>query len=490
MIAIRPKAASAAARRARLPARSGGQQPAGGGAAVRTEKMGKVEIRIPFVTWRDGRPRFFASAVHRELGYRGMDLRHGPDGPWYTLEEAIQWSRAFEAELAAKRRALAEGRTTPRKLARQLRVSREGLLTVGQMLERFQQSPRMAGETVIEGRKKRRPLAANTVRFYRGAIRLVEQLDEGRIWNAAADDITAKTLAGVIDRIEVLHGLAQARAVRAVLSVAWKHGRAEKLVRRNPIPELEHQLPTLEARIRPATVAEAVHLAAGMDALGFPHAADVWLAGIWTGQRQNDLLSLPASRVTAAGFEFTPQKKAKSGERLIIPVSKVMAARLAAAKERRRSWAVEPLALFAWEKRQQPWKADWWRKVFRVLKIAVATGELERDRHGEVTREAGMILGKIDIRARLAAAGLQPMPSLADLRDQDARDTCLSWLPLAGADKWEIAGFSGHAFGKDEKVLRHYVAIPPEFARRGMAKLEAWYEAELGRLEGKSGTGL
>ena len=101
---------------------------------------------------------------------------------------------------------------------------------------------------------------------------------------------------------------------------------------------------------------------------------------------------------------------------------------------------------------------------------------------------AAKVLKGRDVKALLTGAGIEPMPSLADWTDKHCRDTCLSWLALAGADDFEIAGFSGHAFGEDKRILKHYVAVPPEFARRGMVKLEAWYAAQCGALENASGT--
>ncbi|MCB2052213.1 MAG: hypothetical protein KDE63_12375 [Novosphingobium sp.] len=57
------------------------------------------------------------------------------------------------------------------------------------------------------------------------------------------------------------------------------------------------------------------------------------------------------------------------------------------------------------------------------------------------------------IARRLKAAGVTPLASLEDpaMKDRHLRDICLSWLPLAGADKWEVAGFSGHAFGQKDR---------------------------------------
>lgn len=463
--------------------------------------MGIVTIRIPLVTWRDGRPRFIPGARARALGLQGVDLRwpagveadfaaHMPRpgvrnlGRWLTLDEAIIWSKMMQVEIERLRKAVDDGATTPRKLQNAAARAGRSLVTVGQLCQSFDASPRMQGREVAEGRKKRRPLAANTIRYYRNAGRLLERLDGGRVWNAPAVELTGRALTGVLDRVEVLHGLAQARAVRAYVSVVFAHGRRGRRVAHDPVAALEESLPVLAARVRPASVAELEHLVAVADALGLPDLGDVVMAGVWTGQRQNDRLALLSSAIGPDGILFAPNKKERGGqvERLLVPLASRLAARLEAARERRRAWRVKPLHVFACEATGQAWKADWYRKVYRQVRHAAATGRAETDAAGRLTRNAATVFGLIDVPARLAAAGLSPMPSLADLRDQDLRDTCLSWLPLAGADRFEIAGFSGHAFGQSEQVLRHYVAIPPEFARRGMARLEAWYDAQLGAL--------
>lgn len=51
----------------------------------------------PHVSWRGGRPRFQPDQKLRAAGHRGFDLMHA-DGRWYTLGEAIDWSRAFRKE--------------------------------------------------------------------------------------------------------------------------------------------------------------------------------------------------------------------------------------------------------------------------------------------------------------------------------------------------------------------------------------------------------
>ena len=449
--------------------------------------MGTVVIRIPLVTWRDGRPRFFPGPAARALGFKGEDLRHGPSGPWFTLDEAIAWSAARQAEISARRDT--HGRQAPEPAGKKPRLPTADCrlprhaghtTTVGHVISAFLASPRMAGREIVEGRRRRPALARATARAYRGSARLLERFDGGRVWAAPAAELTGKALTGILHRVEVAHGLAQARALRAFLSVAFRHGRAAGSVAHNPVADLEEALPVLAPDVRPATVEEVETFVAACDALGFPDVADVFLAGPWTGQRQNDRLALTAAQISADGILFRPSKKSRTRDALLIPLAAALARRLEAAEIRRRGWKVRPLPggpVFLCERTGRPWQADWYRKVARVLRHAAAFGRLETDAHGKPTREAVMLLGGVDVAAALARAGVTPLPSLADLEDKHGRDTCLSWLALAGADKWQIAGFSGHAFGQSDRVLKHYVAIPPEFARAGMARLEAWYAA-------------
>jgi hypothetical protein len=455
--------------------------------------MGKVEIRIPLVTWRDGRPRFFASAVHRALGYKGEDLRHGRNGRWFSLDECIAWSNARQAELAAKRAAVASGDTTLRKAANETRRRRAaGVVTISQVMEAFRASPRMQGRAIVQGKKKRRPLAENTIRNYTGAIRCLENFEDGQWWHEPAADLTAPVLDGLIDALEQAHGLNQARAVRGVVSVAFGYCRTREggnLVAHNPVADSEMTLPMKTPRLRPATVEEFVMMLAAFDALGLPDAGDLFCSGPWTGQRQADRRALTQRALTADGIVFEPHKKNAEGQRLLIPLAAMLRDRLEAAQARRRSRTVARLtndpAVFWWEAGNQPWTEGRYGKVYRMVRHALATGGKPAidGKTGRVDKEWLALFRGRDVAAELAAAGIRPLPSIADLTDQDLRDTCISWLPLAGANKWEVAGFSGHAFAGRENVLGHYLSIDPEFARAGMKKLEVWFARELAALE-------
>ncbi|TIT50272.1 MAG: hypothetical protein E5W72_13960, partial [Mesorhizobium sp.] len=276
--------------------------------------MGKVEINIPLVTWRDGRPRFFASRVHRELGYKGEDLRHGKAGPWFTVEEAIAWSETRRIELKLKREKIAAGETTVNKTANAAERARlAGIVTISQLVEAFlDKNPRMKGVPIIDGKKRRKPLAAATVRGYKGSARLLEHLEDGAAWHEPADDMTPKVLTGILDKVEIKHGLAQARAMRAMISAAYGFGRSKAggyIVRHNPVAGLENTLPVLEPRIRVGSIAEMVHFVACCDALGFPDIGDSIVLGLYTAQRQADRLALEDSRITSEGILFHQRKK-------------------------------------------------------------------------------------------------------------------------------------------------------------------------------------
>lgn len=450
--------------------------------------LGKVEISIPLVTWRDGRPRFFASKVHRELGYKGEDLRHGKDGAWFTVDEAVKWSEARQLDLAEKRAAIASGATTVKKTANARRRDAAGLVTVSQVVEALFKIPRMNGKEVVEGKKKRPPLSKSTVRYYHGGRNLLEKFEDGVVWHEPAADLTGPVLDKLLDEIEIANGLDMARCVRATVAAAFSNGRQAKpkLVHHNPTRDMETTLPIPDPRVRPASVIEIVTLIDVADALGFPDFGDMVAAGVWLGQRKNDRLAVSEGAVSGDGVLFAPSKKKKSGERLLIPLSAVMRQRRAAARARRRDWKVKPIAMFPRDATGRAWVPDWYDKVFRAVRHVAAFGEPARDKEGKLTRDAHLVFGKgRDVAGEIAAAGIAPLASIADLRDQDLRDTCFSWLAWAGASKFQIAGFSGHAFGRDDRILKHYVSIPPSFAREGMALLETWYAAQLAALEGQ-----
>lgn len=430
--------------------------------------MGRITVQIPLVTWRDGRPRFSPGPRLRKKPFsmKGEDLRHGVTGPWFTLDEAIAWSKDRQALIATLAGAAP-------KQARNLRRTALGD-TVGQLFEHWFKSPRMKGKQEREGKKVREPLADNTVKNYKGGSRLVELLDGGRIWEAPAAATTPIVWSGVFDRIEVKHGPASARKARAAVSAMYSWARTTGRVRiPHPIAAIEERLPTLAPRIRFGTIEEINHLIRAADILGRPEIGDSVTLGVWTGQRQNDRLDLVDGQETAEGILFRQNKK--RGQPLLIPPSPQLRARLHQLRLRRADWPVTFREIIVDERARAPFKRDWYVKVFAQVRAFAATGKLYRLNH------AGQKTGQL-VDARHVATGqvvtIEPMPSLADFRDQDLRDTAVTWLALAECTVPQIASITGHSLATIDTVLKHYLGMHPELARTAIGKLVAWHDQQ------------
>ena len=63
-------------------------------------------------------------------------------------------------------------------------------------------------------------------------------------------------------------------------------------------------------------------------------------------------------------------------------------------------------------------------------------------------------------------------------RDQDYRDTGVTWLARAGATMAEICAISGHSPKSVETVVKHYLGSHAELADNGIDKLVAWMQRE------------
>ena len=76
------------------------------------------------------------------------------------------------------------------------------------------------------------------------------------------------------------------------------------------------------------------------------------------------------------------------------------------------------------------------------------------------------------------AIAAETMPAIAGKRDQDLRDTAVTWLARAGATLPEIAAITGHSLASIHQIMQHYLAITPELGDAAIGKLEAWMTKE------------
>jgi integrase len=414
-----------------LAARPGVASPAIAEAAVNA----KLVVHLKHIAWRGGRPRFEPSATLRQLGLKGENLRHS-GGAWFTQGECADWiATVLEPRIEeARRLRAAQPKAKPATLARLLTP----VYSLGQMFADLWKRPEFEGEAIADGRRRRKPLAPKTVRWYQSMAALVARFDPD-VWAADASALSSGQWAVFIEKVEARHGLDTARAVRATLSMAFR--RMKIRTRRGDAPMADAHLPMPPPRVRVGSIAEMEHLIATADAMGRPEIGDSILMGLVTGQRQGDRLALEGGAILDGEIIL---KQRKTGAIVAVPAMPQLIQRLAAAKERRAAHTVQwPHAVID-EQAARPWAAggDHYRHVFAAVRDAAAA----------------------------------TLPSLQGFRDQDLRDTCVTWLANAGCDAIQIASISGHSLETIHTILKHYLARHPDQARAAIGRLAAWLD--------------
>jgi hypothetical protein len=406
--------------------------------------MGTVTVKIPHVTWRDGRPRFIPGTVLRKEGYKGRDLRH-EDGRWFSLDEAAAWSKTLGEEIVARRAARAEGRRVQRP------KPAGKALTVGQLVEQMLKQPAFR---IIDDRRERalkEALAPKTIRWYRGIARAVEAYD-AELWASPALAVSRYFVKQWRRDLVAAKGLYMARAMIVLLLRAFNE--IDHLMA-NPFAKLKLAAPPVRLN---AAEPEAIDwLVAAADATGRFDIGDSIMFGVCTGQRQNDRLALTEHARLDGAILF---RQMKTGAVATIPPLDRLTVRMVAAKARRadhdaavaaagRGVVVWPNVLID-EGNWRPWEEEGshYRRAFAAVRAhAIATGS-----------------------PAIAEA-------LAGFHDQDLRDTAVTWLARAGCTVPEICAVTGHSEQTAYTILKHYLGRHPELARNAMAKVSAWLDA-------------
>lgn len=408
--------------------------------------MGKVTISIPLITWRNGRPRFIPGRQARNEGWTGEDLRHGETGPWYSLDEAIAWSAQRHLDMADKRQDVlntAAKATTP--IAR-----RPASNSLGHVFAAWQQSPPFRNKVWTDGRKRRKPLSHKTIKFYHGNSGIFQDRFPDA-WAAPVAALTPSVVDGMFERLENERGLSTARAVVATLRVALSFARRKGMINDNPAKDLA--LPMAEPRVRAASITEIHSLISTADAIGRPELADMVLFAAITGQRQGDRLSMIADQIA---HDRVTLRQSKRGKLVSVKIVPALAKRLQAAQQRRAGHKVQYPQLLIDEANNLPWTEDRYRKHFAKLRSQAVSG---------VIGEKGTWL-------------VPPCETLADLTDQDLKDTNQTWLANASATDVEMAAIAGHSEATAASTRKHYVAINATQSDNAIDKLEIWLAAE------------
>lgn len=388
--------------------------------------------KIPHVAWRNGKPRFVPSTTLRAMGYEGKDLRH-ESGRWFSAGEALDWSRTFAANLDRTRREARKRRRqrpAPAAVTESPKVA--PVLPLRQLFDDFLDPRKNPG---IED------LAEKTRKDYRWKADVFKN-HAPDAWTAEVEALTKPICIGIYEALRVNVGLPSAVGAMRVLGIAlqWAidRGRLQSMAV-NPAHKLKMKVPP--PRLRVGTIAEMKAMIDAADRLGLPWMGDCFVLALWTGQRQADRLQLTTHAKTP-GRQILRQEKTRAI--VSIPEAPVVRERLKAAAGRRKlAEVVSPFVVLNEEK---------WQQV---------TPAVYRARYESVRR--------------LAA---KSHPSLKDFRDQDFRDTAVTWLARAGCTIPEICAITGHELGSATQILKHYLALDPTMADAAIAKMVEWYEGE------------
>ena len=395
--------------------------------------MPTLKIDVPYFQWREGRPRWIPGPRLRERGWRGRDLKDELGG-WLLFEAALDAARAINEEVRDAGPAK-QTRRQPRPQGR----------SIADLLEAYFASRDF---------DRRRP---NTKRDYRGkALAILFQPAQSKTKDpepfaaAPAAAITPVEVKAFFEYLERQRSLGMARGAIMVLSAAYRWGRTSSdwRLRSNPCHRLG--LPAPAARIRIATDDEIRALVDAADAVA-PSIGDAVYLGLFTGQRQADILELTepadANRSLAervADGEPIEFRQAKTGAPVKAWPTPQLVVRLAGADRRRKARRVVSTAIVVCETTGIAWGQSHFQHSFA------------------------------DIRATAA----ETVSSVTSLQFRDLRDTAVTWLARAGATIPEIADITGHSLGSVTQILKHYLAFDGTLGRTAIAKLTDYLERE------------
>lgn len=400
-----------------------------------TRKVPHIDLN-PDPRTGEPRPRFNPSPALRKLGHTRKNLQH-EDGTWFTPGEALDFVRSLTAGVKRDRKA---ARSTAKKLG--IKAPAAGLMTVQRLLNEFQNpaiNPRFTVDGEQRGKMQRAGLAENTIRDYRQKARVIET-GAPEIWALPVAALDSAIVTAMFEDLWSQRGLASARGAIAVLSAAisWgiKRGRVPGLSA-NPCRDLGISVPP--PRVRAGTPQEIMALIAAADELGLPEIGDMITLAVWTGQRQGDRRALEDAGLVDGRRVF---RQSKTGKIVAIKESPELAARLAAAKKRRQAAKILSTRLILDESRWVPFTERHYNRKLEAVKAVAA----------------------------------RSVPSVADLRDQDFRDTAVTWLARAGVDIPGICAITGHQLASATRILRHYIDMTGDMADTAIDRMVAWYD--------------
>lgn len=395
---------------------------------------------IPYVVWRDGRPRFEPSPKLRKLGYKGQDLK-AAGGRWMTAGEALDWSREITKQISAadrRKRRVKNGTEPQAPTPVQMPAATIVTFPVQRLFKDWLAELEDNLKTA-EAKGEKPDITRRTFEDYESKTRIFEN-HAFDVWLSEVHALTKPICRGIYKSIRKKAGNASAVGGMRILGIAiqWAidDGKIPDL-HVNPAHKLKMKTP--DARLRVATTEEMKVLVETADELGEEEMADNFTLAVWSGQRQADRLNfLHAGR---ADGRITV-RQGKTSVIVSMMEAPELQKRLQAAEQRRKVAGVISPYVILDERTWTPFTADHYRRRFENIR-------------------------------RVAALKL---PTLKTLRDQDFRDTAVTWLAMAGCTIPQICAITGHSFKTANDILKHYLALNQEMADSAIAKLIVWFD--------------
>ncbi len=384
-------------------------------------------IRVPYLAFRDGRPRWIPGPRLRASGFKGRDLKDA-QGRWLGLEAAIDAAQKLNADVDAWR-ASGTRRMKPRPPAGDGR-------TCDALYRRWTASR----DFLKNGAKTQSDYRSKAQAFLDTKVD-----DDTRFGDIPVAAVAAHHLYAWWQETHRDRGHSTANGSIAVIRAMFSHALPKRLAWRADNPASRLGLESVAPRVVIWTDSELAHFVAVADGLGLASVADAVIVALHTGQRQGDVLLLQNGR--AAGDRAT-FKQGKTGARVSVPFSRPLEERLAAIRARQVAGTIVDLArpLVICETTRAPYKSDWFRKKFS--------------------------------EARAAAAAVAGFASIAEKQFSDLRDTAVTRLALAGCTVPEIRAITGHTLETVHVVLKHYLALDDRMADAAIAKLRTYMAEE------------
>ncbi len=430
-----------------------------------------MSVKLPYIKWRDGRPRLVHGPRERSAGFVDRDLRHPETGAWFSYEEARALSERHAAEIR-------KARTAPRKFIKARGLQRPG--TVEDLIDDWLASPEVkalkpasiasyqkAARALIWRPESREEAATRREKSRAAAVLGVEApaRQKEQLASLIPGAIGAPEMRSLFNYLKGARGHHMALAAISALSAAMSWGKESSKWRLKTNPRIDMRFDRPDGRVVMIEFEEFAALVAAADAMGRPSIGDAIYLGLFTGQRQADRLRLKDEGLSAGRRHL---RQSKTGALVAIKEAPQLAKRLAEARTRVAALKLKlglrdiPPEIVIDETTGRAYNEHTYRHLFAEARTLAIRGSNEH--------------------------GLPPCASLAFVsertgetdfkHDQDLRDTCVMLLDRAGNDILSICDVTGHSYQSAQTIMKHYRARNPARADAAIDKLVAFLRME------------